>query len=60
MRQSGITPNEEKIKVVNDMVAPQNKKGLQTYLGLVNYLRKFSLKLTAPICQLIKFDVQWV
>ena len=41
-KSSEITLNEEKIKAVINITAPQNKKELQIFLGLVNYLRKFS------------------
>ena len=61
IRQSGITPNEQ--KTVNDMVSLQNKKKVQTFLGLVNYLGKFFphlLELTSPLRQLLKSDVQWM
>ena len=46
IRKSYITSNKKKINAVNDMVAPQNKKRLQTFLGLVNYLRNFAPRLS--------------
>ena len=40
--RKGIQPDPQKIKVLTDMLAPKNKKELQAFLGIINYLGKFS------------------
>ena len=47
--REGIQPDPQKIKALNDMLAPKNKKELQTFLGIINYLGKFSPG-TAVVC----------
>ena len=38
----GVQPNPQKVRALTEMPAPQNKKELQAFLGLINYLNKFS------------------
>ena len=45
----GIQPDPQKIKALTDMLAPNNKKEIQVFLGIINYLGKFSLG-TAEVC----------
>ena len=40
--REGVQPDPQKIKVLTDMPAPKNKKELQAFLGIINYLGKFS------------------
>ena len=47
--REGIQPDPQKIKVLTDMLAPKNKKELQAFLGIINYLGKLSPG-TADIC----------
>ena len=47
--REGIQPDPQKIKVLTDMPAPKSKKKLQAFLGIINYLGKFSPG-TADIC----------
>lgn len=37
----GIKPDSEKIKAIKNMPAPENKKDLERFLGMVNFLAKF-------------------
>ena len=37
-----IQPDPQKIKVLTDMLVPNNKRELQAFLGIINYLGKFS------------------
>ena len=46
----GIQPDPQKIKALTDMPAPNNKKELQAFLEIINYLGKFSLG-TADVCE---------
>ena len=45
----GVQPDPQKIKAHTDMPPPDNKKDLQTFLGIINYLGKFSPG-TADVC----------
>ena len=40
--RQGIQPNRQKAKALMEMPAPKNKKELQAFLGVINYLNKFS------------------
>ena len=39
----GVRPDPSQIQALNDMPPPKTKKELQSFLGIVNYLSKFSL-----------------
>ena len=39
--REGISPDPQKIKVLTDMPVPNNKRELQAFLGIINYLGKF-------------------
>lgn len=61
--KSGFRPDEEKIKSVQELKSPHNKKALQRILGTVNYLRSFIPKLsdlTVPFKDLLKKDCVWL
>ena len=45
----GVQPYPQKIKALTDMPAPNNKNELQAFLGIINYLGKFSQG-TANVC----------
>ena len=47
--REGIQPDPQKIKVQTDMPAPKKKKELQAFLGILNYLGKFSTG-TTDVC----------
>ena len=36
--QNGVQPDPQKIKALMEMPQPNNKKELQTFLGIINYL----------------------
>ena len=38
----GCKPSDTKVKVITEMANPENLKDLQTFLGMVQYLAKFS------------------
>ena len=48
--REGIQPDPQKIKALTDMPAPKNKKELQAFLGINNYLGKFSPGM-AEVCE---------
>ena len=60
--QEGIKPDNEKVRAINDMPAPTDKKGVERLLGTVNYLGKFIPNLatvTEPIRMLLRKDVEF-
>jgi hypothetical protein len=58
----GLKPDNKKIEAVIKMPCPEDKKGLQRLLGLVNYLASYipnESTITAPLRALLKQDSQW-
>ena len=56
----GCKPAQSKIKAIQEMPAPQCKKQVQSFIGMVNYLSKFSARLSElaePIRDLCKEKV---
>ena len=53
----GCKPVQSKIKAIQEMPAPKFKKQVQSFIGMVNYLSKFSARLSEiaePIRELCK------
>ena len=48
--REGIQPDPQKIKALTDMPVPKNKKELQAFSGIINYLGKSSPG-TAEVCE---------
>ena len=40
--KTGHQPNPQKVRALIEMPAPQKKKELQAFLGVINYLNKFN------------------
>ena len=64
LNAKGVQPDPEKVKAIQNMPAPQDKKGVERVLGTVNCLAKFipnMSTITKPIRDLLKTDVvfQW-
>ena len=62
LTQEGIKPDNEKVRAINDMPAPIDKKGVERLLGTVNYLDKFIPNLatvTEPIRVLLRKDIEF-
>ena len=58
----GIEPDPEKVTAICNMTAPTDIKELQTFLGLANYLGRFTPHLatvSAPLRDLCKTDVPY-
>ena len=57
-----LKPDPEKLEAVQQMPAPQNKKELHRFLGMINYLAKFIADLeqkTSIIRDLLKEKNEW-
>lgn len=55
----GMKPDPSKVGAVKHITPPNNKKELQTILGMITYLTKFTpqlAELTAPLRELLKKD----
>ncbi|KAF1323160.1 Pol protein, partial [Globisporangium splendens] len=60
--KAGVRADPEKIKAIADWPIPKNVKDLRKWLGLANYLRKYSHNYAArvrPLTHLLKKDVEW-
>ena len=40
-RKEFMKPDPQKIKKLQEMAAPENKKALHSFLGLTNYMKRF-------------------
>jgi len=55
--------NKSKIKTVKNFKAPSNKKELQSFLGFINFYRRFIDKfayIIEPMIELVRKDKKWV
>ena len=58
----GVRPDPEKVKVIAEWPVPRNVKQLRQFLGLANYLHKYSRNYAAivrPLTQLLRDDIVW-
>ena len=58
----GLEADPSKIKAITDMPTPTDVAGVRRYLGMVNYVGKFSpriAELTQPIRELLKTESDW-
>ena len=62
LTEKGIQPAKDKLETIRNIKTPSNVKGLQTLLGMVTYLNRYSSQLatlTAPIRELTKKHVHF-
>ena len=62
-KPDGVKPNPDKIRAIEGMETPKDKKELHTFLGLATYMSSFVPKLTdhtAPLRDLLKENVDFV
>ena len=60
LNDKGIQPDPEKVRAIQDMPPPVDKKGVERLLGTINYLAKFIPNMstvTHPMRTLLKSDV---
>ena len=58
----GISPDPNKVRAIREMRAPTNQKELRSFLGMVNFLHKFSHRLAElekPLRELGKKNSPW-
>ena len=59
---NGVAPDKEKVRAIAEMPPPDDKKGVERLLGVVNYVGKFipnMAAVTKPIRELLKKEVQF-
>ena len=57
-----MTPTKAELKAVRDWATPEDVKGIKSFLGLVNYYRRFVQNFAAiadPLISLMRKDVEW-
>ena len=60
--KNGVRPDPEKVKAISEWPAPQNVKQLRQFLGLANYMHKYSRNYAATaraLTQQLRDDVPW-
>ena len=60
---NGVRPHPAKVDTIREMMVPQDKKAVQSFLGFVGYLSKFInnlADLTYPLRQLCKKKAQFI
>ncbi|CAB4021658.1 Hypothetical predicted protein, partial [Paramuricea clavata] len=58
----GLKRNPDRVQAIIDMPVPQDRKSLQRFLGMVNYLNKFIPNLadiSRPLRELMEYSVAW-
>jgi len=43
VNELGVTPDPERIRVIQELNEPKNKKELQSFLGMINYILTTSM-----------------
>ena len=63
LSDKGVQPDPKKIAAIQEMEPPRDKHELETLLGMVNYLSKFTPSLaeaTAPLRNLLRKDSEFL
>ena len=58
----GLKPTAEKVRAIQEAPTPRNVQQLRSFLGLINYYRKFlpnQATLLAPLYELLRFQRRW-
>ena len=58
----GITIDPRRIEAINRIAPPHNKKAMQSFLGKINFVRKFIsdfAKIVKPLQEMIKKDAKF-
>ena len=60
--KKGISIGPEKIKVISHIPLPHNKKYMQSFMGTINFVRRFVpefAQIVKPLQQMVKQSVQF-
>ena len=60
--KTGISIYLERIETISQILLPQNKKGMQSFMGTINFVRRFVhnfAQIVKPLEQMIKQSVQF-
>jgi len=59
---SGLTMSDDKVKIIQDWPEPKKVKDIQSFLGFVNFYRRFIFNysdIVIPLTRLIRKDIPW-
>ena len=59
--KKGISIDPKRIKAIEQIPLPHNKKGMQFFMGIINFVRRFVLdfyQIVKPLQQMVKQSVQ--
>ena len=62
LSSNGIAPHPDRVQAIVDMNAPEDVKGVQRFLGMCNYLSKFTPNLAEvvkPLTELTHINAVW-
>ena len=62
LSSDGITPHPDRVRAIRDMTPPQDVKGVQRFLGMCNYLSRFTpnlAEIVKPLAELTHVDAVW-
>ena len=62
LSSNGITPHPDRGKAIKDMTPPQDVKGVQRFLGMCNYLSRFTpnlAEIVKPLTELTHMNAVW-
>ena len=60
--RKGISIDPERIKAIEHIPLPHNKKGMQSFMGTINFVRRFVLdfaQIVKPLQQMVKQSVHF-
>ena len=60
--KKGISIDPKRIKAIEQIPLPHNKKGMQSFMGTINFVRRFVLdfaQIVKPLQQMVKQSVQF-
>ena len=62
LSSNGITPHPDRVQAIKDMTPPQDVKGVQRFLGMCNYLSRFTpnlAEIVKPLTELTHVNAVW-
>ena len=62
LSSSGITPHSDRVRSIVDMNPPQDVKGVQRFLGMCNYMSRFTpnlAEIVKPLTELTHVNAVW-